>query len=91
MPLAPPTPPTPAIEDLPDNDVPLAPPTGPASPVQPTRIPMDHGYEEIIDDEVPQALPVTGQLHWPITLLASAGLIFLFMAGALRRRRKEER
>ena len=83
--------PTTTAEEIEENDVPLAPPTvTPVTPTQPTRIPMDHGYEEIIDDEVPQALPVTGQVHWPILVLAIAGVVMLGAAAIIRRRQKTE-
>ena len=83
--------PTTTAEEIEENDVPLTPPTiTPVTPTQPTRIPMDHGYEEIIDDEVPQALPVTGQVHWPILVLAIAGVVMLGAATIIRRRQKTE-
>ena len=78
-----------AVEEIEENDVPLAPPAGPAAPAQPTRLPMDHGYEEIIDDTVPQALPVTGQLYWPIALLVSLGVLLLAVAAVIRRKNHE--
>ena len=50
---------------------------------------MDRGYEQILDDQVPQALPVTGQVNWPILMLSLCGCLFL-AAAAMTRRVKEE-
>lgn len=72
-----PTPTPPPIE-IEDPDVPLGPPP---------KIPGDP-YEEIeLDDpEVPLSdLPQTGQLWWPVPLLAISG-IFLFLIGWVRYR-----
>ena len=83
--------PTTTAEEIEENDVPLTPPTiTPVTPTQPTRVPMDHGYEEIIDDEVPQALPVTGQVNWPILVLVIAGVVMLGAATIIRRHQKTE-
>ena len=83
--------PTTTAEEIEENDVPLTPPTiTPVTPTQPTRVPMDHGYEEIIDDEVPQALPVTGQVNWPILVLVIAGMVMLGAAVIIRRQKKTE-
>ncbi len=83
--------PTTTAEEIEENDVPLTPPTvTPVTPTQPTRVPMDHGYEEIIDDEVPQALPVTGQVNWLILVLAIAGVVMLGAATIIRRQKKTE-
>ena len=76
VPLAPPV-----IDDLPDETVPLAPPA---------PVPAGPAEEEIIDDEVPKALPVTGQTHWPITLFAALGILLLAAAVVKRRRERDE-
>ena len=76
--------PTPEPEEIPDETVPQAAPSRQARPT------MDRGYEEIIDDQVPQALPVTGQLHWPILMLTIAGMMMLGAAAIIRRRQEVE-
>lgn len=71
--------PTPPI-DIDDPDVPLGKPDLPKDPTEPYEI------IEIDDTDVPLAnLPQTGQLWWPVPLLAVSGL-FLFLIGWVKHR-----
>ena len=90
-----------AAEVIENNDTPLATPEAPAEVIAEEPVPqaapaatngrltMDRGYEQILDDQVPQALPVTGQVNWPILMLSLCGCLFL-AAAAMTRRVKEE-
>ena len=50
---------------------------------------LDPGYEEIVDEDAPKALPVTGQIHWPIAALGLAGCALLIASAACGKKREE--
>jgi uncharacterized membrane protein len=44
----------------------------------------------VTDEPANAALPQTGQLNWPVPVLAFAGLTLVLLGAALRRSGKEE-
>lgn len=75
--------------ELEDPDVPLAPP--PDTELDDPDVPLSPPPEEVeLDDpDIPlEDLPHTGQLWWPVPLLAVGGM-FLFLLGWVRNRREE--
>ena len=75
--------------ELEDPDVPLAPP--PDTELDDPDVPLSPPPEEVeLDDpDIPlEDLPHTGQLWWPVPLLAAGGM-FLFLLGWVRNRREE--
>ena len=82
----PPVPPVPNV-DIPDTDVPLA-TTDPDHPDNPDD-PDD--LLELDDPDVPLAnLPQTGQLWWPVPLLAVAGMALVMLGLIVNRRNSDE-
>lgn len=75
-------------EEFSDQDTPLGAPDLPGDPSEdPAPVDEDPDFMEF-DDETPplDRLPQTGQLWWPVPLLAMGG-VFLFLLGCVRRRR----
>lgn len=61
--------------DIDDENIPLE------------ELPQDQDETDILEEDVPLAdLPQTGQLWWPVPLLALAGMILLILGAAQRRR-----
>lgn len=81
----------PEEEDLEDPDVPLEDLIGdPDDPTDPTD-PQDPDVEDLEEpDTALTGLPQTGQLWWPVPLLAILG-VGLILCGLIRRRREEAR
>lgn len=83
VPDNPPSVPPPPGTDLPDQETPLSqvdPDPDPQDPEDPDAIPIE-------DPEVPLSrLPQTGQLWWPVPLLAMGGMVMLLL-GLISRRR----
>ena len=78
--------------ELDDPDVPLAPPPDEETELDDPDVPLAPPPDEEVeldDPDVPlEDLPQTGQLWWPVPMLAAGGM-FLFLIGWARNRREE--
>ena len=85
-PDTPPTPPTPATPpDTPDHPDTPTPPDNPDNPVSPGNPdnPVAPGHP---DNPVMSGLPQTGQLNWPVPVLAVSGVVLFAFGWALDRK-----
>lgn len=75
------------LEEFPDQETPLGAPDLPGDPSEePVPLDEDPDFMELDDETPPLArLPQTGQLWWPVPLLAIGG-VFFFLLGCVRRR-----
>lgn len=76
------TPPTPPTPDYPDTPTPPDNPDNPVSPGNPDN-PVAPGHP---DNPVMSGLPQTGQLNWPVPVLAVSGVVLFAFGWALDRK-----
>ena len=90
-PDTPPTPPTPPTPDHPDTPTPPDNPDNPVSPGNPDN-PVAPGHPDNPvapghpDNPVMSGLPQTGQLNWPVPVLAVSGVVLFAFGWALDRK-----
>ena len=77
----------PAAEEITEAAVPQA---VPARTMPAPAMNQSGAVEEILDSDVPMALPVTGQQHWPILVLGLAGVAFLAAAACGKKRENRQ-
>lgn len=88
--------PVPPTTDIPDTDTPKTDipeiPTDPGNPAGPGK-PGTPGTD-IPDPDIPKSdipkLPQTGQLWWPVPILAASGLALFYAGWSMYRKRREE-